>query len=197
MSFVSKNPMNNTNPEVGDNPIIVSSKTLQPETQFIGFYKNKFTDKNYNVENYVIKCEQTGRDILIFGVTSLTREMSFYDFGQRLQLVYKGMLVNKEGKFRGKESHIWKVAVDSSFEPDQNFIASLQAEVAQRRQQIYAMHNNQGNQNQYRPTSSHQPQFNQQNNQPQNNFQQNQQSPSYNSHFTPNAQGSKNHDPFS
>lgn len=187
MSFVSKNPMNNTNPEVGDNPIIVSSKTLQPETQFIGFYKNKFTDKNYNVENYVIKCEQTGRDILIFGVTSLTREMSFYDFGQRLQLVYKGMLVNKEGKFRGKESHIWKVAVDSSFEPDQNFIASLQAEVAQRRQQIYAMHNNQGNQNQYRPTSSHQPQFNQQN----------QQSPSYNSHFTPNAQGSKNHDPFS
>lgn len=207
MTFVSKNPMNHTNPEVGENAIIIASDKIQPGLEIIGFFKNRFTDKTYGKENYVIKDEQTGRDILIYGVTSLTREMSFYDIGHRLQLVYKGKSVNKDGKYRGKESHIWNVGMDETFIPTHDFIQSLQMEVHQRRQQVAQMTQNQGY-GQPRPAPmAHQPQFNnpqgfsqnypqQGQNMSQGQVQQPNAYPSQPGQFTPSPQGNKGLDPF-
>lgn len=146
MTFVSKNPdnVNSNNPHVGADSISIVADKLAPGTEIVGYFKHKFVDDKYKKENYVLKCVETGRDILVYSCTSLIREMAFYDQGQLLKLIYKGKFENKGGIYRGKLAHIWEVLVDSSFVPSHEFIASLAMEVNARKQQIAQVQNSSG-----------------------------------------------------
>jgi len=147
MAFVSRDPRNILNPETADGCFVADTKTIAPGTEFIGFYKNCYTDSQYNNKCYVLKGRDDGRDYLFFGATAIHSEMKNWKYGDLMCFRYEGMKENKGGKFAGKLSHIWKISGDDSREPDPAFVAQLQQEVMNRRmevQQILASQNRGG-----------------------------------------------------
>lgn len=136
MAFVSRNPKAILNPETADNCVNVEPKNLQAGTEFIGFYKNCYTDPEYNNKCYVFKSKDDGRDYLFYGTKALQNEMVYYEQGDLVSIIYQGEKIAKTGKFAGKPYHAWKVTGDNAWIPSQEFIFGLQAEIQARRIEV-------------------------------------------------------------
>lgn len=136
MAFVSRNPKIVLNPETAENCISVEAKNLTPGQEFIGYYKNQYTDPVYNNKCYVFKGKEDGQDYLFYGAASLHNEMVYFSQGDLVSVIYKGQHENKKGPFAGKLSHIWKVTGEDTWIPSPEFIAELQQEVFNRRVEV-------------------------------------------------------------
>lgn len=142
MAFVSRNPKTVLNPETAEDCISVEAKNLTAGQEFIGYYKNLYTDSTYNSKCYVFKGKDDGKDYLFYGSKSLNDEMAYYTQGDLVSIVYKGQHENKKGPFAGKLSHIWKVSGESTWIPSPEFVAQLQQEVFNRRMEVQRIMNN-------------------------------------------------------
>lgn len=136
MAFVSKNPKAILNPETAENCVNVEPKNLQAGTEFIGFYKNCYIEKEYDNQCYVFKSKDDGRDYLFYGSAALRNEMAYYTQGDLISIVYQGEKVAKTGKFAGKSFHVWKVSADNEWIPSPEFVAQLRQEVHNRRIEV-------------------------------------------------------------
>jgi hypothetical protein len=136
MAFVSCDPKNILNPETAENCFVANPKELAEGSQFIGYYKHSYIEREYNNKCYVLKGKDDGKDYLFYGATSLHKGMSNCVYGQLLCLSYHGMKENKGGKYAGKSSRIWKVGMDPSWEPSVEFVMQLQQEVMNRRIEV-------------------------------------------------------------
>lgn len=136
MAFISRNPKNVLNPECAENFVSVEPKKLSAGQEFIGYFKNMYTDPTYNNKCYVFKSADDGKDYLFYGTKSLNDELVYYTQGDLVSITYGGQHENKKGPFAGKMSHVWKVSGESTWIPSPEFIAQLQSEVSQRRMEV-------------------------------------------------------------
>lgn len=136
MAFVSRNPKTILNPETADGCIVVDPRNLSEGQEFIGFFKNTYTDPIYNNKCYVFKGKEDGKDYLFYGTTALHNEMAYYSIGDLVSIVYHGQKTVKNGRFSGKMAHIWKVSGETSWIPSPEFVQQLQQEVYNRRVEV-------------------------------------------------------------
>lgn len=141
MAFVSRNPKAILNPETAENCIAVEPKNLQAGTEFIGYYKNCYTDSEYSNKCYVFKSKDDGKDYLFYGTRALHNEMVYYSQGDLVSIVYQGEKIAKTGKFAGKPYHAWKITGDNAWIPSQEFIQELQSEIQARRIEVQNISN--------------------------------------------------------
>lgn len=136
MAFVSRNPKAILNPETAENCVSVEPKNLQVDSEFLGYYKNCYTESEYNNKCYVFKSKDDGKDYLFYGTKALHNEMVYYSQGDLISIIYQGEKIVKSGKFAGKPFHAWKVTGENAWIPSPEFIAELQKEVHNRRIEV-------------------------------------------------------------
>lgn len=91
-------------------PLVIKNPakgTLIEGDVLTGTFKKKVISETYGSASYILETET--EDILVNGCGSLNKQMENVAAGELIQIEYRGSQAMKDGKFKGKLSHLYTV----------------------------------------------------------------------------------------
>jgi hypothetical protein len=96
--------------EYSNKPLLIlnpAKGTIKKGDKIVGVFRKTVISETYGTPSYIIATDDN--DVLINGCGSLNKQMENVKEDELIQVEYRGAEPMKDGKFKGKKSHLYTV----------------------------------------------------------------------------------------